>query len=256
MNVRGAALPAGRAVPQMQVHQVQPAELTDTQASISQPGHRDGVAGAVHRGQQPLPCPVRQHLRMPAVRAPGSQRVRRHLALHMAQERARPIGPGRQPAPVELPAQIAVHPERSLVQIEPFQAGRRRGERGLAVRTFPDPPWLAQRHRHLRSDDAHIPLEVPQRHRLNAEALTVQPPQVIHQQIGVGPLGPRPVMTAQEPVRLAVHPPLRPHDRPRPKAVPPRQLLNPELTDHNLPSHMPSIPMPANMTDDPDQVGK
>jgi hypothetical protein len=44
---------------------------------------------------------------MPAVRAPGSQQVRRHLALHMAQERARPIGPGRQPAPVELPAQIA-----------------------------------------------------------------------------------------------------------------------------------------------------
>ena len=104
--------------------------------------------------------------------------------------------------------------------------------------------------------DAHVALEVTLLDYVENQALTLQPPQVIHQLIRVRPLRPRAVIDPQEPVRLAVHPPLRPHDRPRPKAVPPRQLLNPELTDHNPPSHMPSIPMPANMTDDPDQVGK
>ncbi len=244
MQVRSTALAALRVRTQVQVDQVKPAELADPQAPVGQPGHRQRVTGAVHHRQQLLPGPVREHLRMPAMRPARRQRVGGHRGLNVPEERATAIGPGRQPGPVELAAQLTVDPYGRLIQVEALHA------RGGCW------PRHSQRHRHFGPDQAHIPLEVPQRHRLQAEALAIEPPKVIHQQIGVSPLRPRSVIPAQEPVRFRVHRPLRPHDRPRPPSTPPRQLLHPELTDHNLTSHPASLPIPANMADVPNQVGK
>ena len=68
VQVRRAALAAGRAFPKVQVHQVQPAQFTDPQAPVRQPCHRQGIAGTAHRGQQLVPGPVGENL-MTAVRA-------------------------------------------------------------------------------------------------------------------------------------------------------------------------------------------
>ena len=142
------------------------------------------------------------------------------------------------------------------MQIEALQAGSPGRQRGTPVRALADPPRLPERHADLGADDTHVTLKIPQHHRVEGQALPLQPPQVVHQQVRIRPLRARTLMDAQEPVCLSVDRALGPDDRPRPPPAPPRQLLNPELTNHNLPSHMPSEPMPANMTDVLDQVGK
>ena len=194
VHVRGPAVPARRVLVQVQVGQVQAAQLADPEAPVAQPGHHEPVPCRHDSLAEQVPGAVRQHLRVPAPDPARCQRIGGQLAAQVPQQRPVPVRPGRQPGPVQLPAQLPVDPQRGQVQVKPLQAGGRRRQRVLAIGPLADPPRLAQRHRHLRADDPHIPLQVPQRHRLRRQALPLQPAQVIDQQVRIRPLRPRTVM--------------------------------------------------------------
>ena len=185
-----------------------------------------------------------------------TERVRGHRRLHVPEERAAAVRPRRQPRAVELLAELGVDAEGGLVQVEALQASRRGRQRRPAVGPLADPPRLPERHADLGADDAHVPLQVPQLHRVERQALAFQPAQVIDQQIRVRPLRARAVVPAQEPVSLAVDRALGPDDRPRPPSALPLDLLDPQVPDHDVPCHSSSVPISANMTDVPNPVGK
>lgn len=67
------------------------------------------------------------------------------------------------------------------MQVETLRARRSGRQRVPTVPAFTGPPRLSQRHEHLGPDQADIPLEIPQRDRVQSQALPVQPPQMIHQ---------------------------------------------------------------------------
>ena len=164
VHVRRPALPARRAVAQVQVGQVQPAQLADPEPAVSQPGHHQPVPGRAHRLQQLLPGAVGRQLRMPAPLPRRGQRVGRQLALHMAQERPLPVGPRRQPGQLQLRAQLRVDAQQRLLQVEPLHARRSRRQRALAERAPPGPPRLAIRPAPRRAQRRHVALQVLQRH--------------------------------------------------------------------------------------------
>jgi hypothetical protein len=77
------------------------------------------------------------------------------------------------------------------------------------------------------------------------QALTLQPPQVIHQVVRVRLLRARTLMQAQEPVSLRMNDAVGPDDRPRPQPILPLDLLNPQVPNHHVPCHSSSIPTPG-----------
>jgi hypothetical protein len=114
----------------------------------------------------------------------------------------------------------------------------------------------AQRHVHVGADDADVALQVPQLDIAEGQALPLQPPQVVHQVVGIGPLRARPVMNPQEPVRLLVDRALGPHDRPRPPPALPVDPLDPQVPHDHPPRHPSPRADPWDIGDAPDQVGK
>jgi hypothetical protein len=171
VQVRGAALAAGRVLAQVQVDQVQSAELADAKPAVGEPGDHQPVPGGVHRLQQPLPGAVREHLRMSAVRPLRRQRVGGQRRLHVPEERTAPVHTRRQPGRAELLAEFAVDAEGGVMQVEALQTGRRDRQCGAAVGALADPPQLAERHADLGAHQAHIPFQVPQLNRIEGQAL-------------------------------------------------------------------------------------
>ena len=218
------------------------AEFTDPQAPVGKPGHHQTISRRVHRLQQRVSRAVGQHLRMPAVRSPRGQRIGRHRRRGVPEEGTAPVHPRRQPARIEPPAQLGVDTQRGLVQVEALQTGRRGRQRRPAVGALADSPRLAQRHPDLSAEDAHVALKVPQLHTVEAQALSLEPPKMIHEEVGVGPLSARSVVLAQEPVRRWVLCPFGPDDRPGPSPILPLDLLDPKVPDHHLPCHSSSVP--------------
>jgi hypothetical protein len=53
------------------------------------------------------------------------------------------------------------------------------------IRTLAHLSWLTQRHPYL-AEDTHVAFKTPQLHRVDGEALALQPAAVIDQHIGVG----------------------------------------------------------------------
>lgn len=104
---------------------------------------------------------------------------------------------------------------------------------------------LAVRAGHLRPEQAHIALQIPQRDPFDGQCLPFQPPQMVHQQVRVRPLGTRPVVGTQERIGRLVHRTLRPDDRERPPPARPRQLLDPQIPDNQPPWHVPSPGAPT-----------
>ena len=164
VNVRREALAAVRLLPQMQVDQVQPAQLADTEPPVAQPGHDHLVPRRSQVADQRLPRAVGEHLRMtPPHRRCRAQRVGRKLPGHVPEEHPPPVGPGRQPLAVQLVRQLLVSSLRSLELIEALQARGRAVQRALRVRFLARPPWPAVRPGVLRADGRHVPAEVPHR---------------------------------------------------------------------------------------------
>jgi hypothetical protein len=250
--VLAAALPARRAVAQVQVGQVQPAQLPDPEPPVRQPGHHQPVPGGGHRFQQHLPGAVGRQLRVPAPLPRRGQRIGRQLTLHMSQEGPLPVSPRRQPGQLQPRTQLRVDAQQRLMQVEALHA-RRGGRQGaLAERAPALTPRLAIRPAPCRAQRRHVALQVLQRHRLRRQRLPFQPAQVIQQQVRISPLGPRPVIAPQEPVRRLVHGPVRMHDRERPAAAIPFHRLHPEIPDDNPARHespdppdVPHVPGPA-----------
>src|SRR6266581_5922802 len=61
---------------------------------------------------------------------------------------------------------------------------------------------------------------------------------MIQQQVRIRPLGPRPLIAPQEPVRRLMHHPVRPHDRERPAtAAAPLDRLDAKIPDDKLARH-------------------
>ena len=166
------------------------------------------------------------------------QRVGRQLPLDMAEECPLPVRPRRQPGQLQLRAQLRVDAQQRLLQVEPLHARRCRRQRALAERAPPGPPRLAIRPAPRRAQRRHVTPQVLQRHRLRGQRLPLQPPQVIQQQVGIRPLGPRPLIAPQEPVRRLMHRPVRPHDRERPAAAAaPLHRLDAKIPDDKLARH-------------------
>ena len=138
VNVRRDALAAARLLPQMQVDQVQPAQLADTEPPVAQPGHDHLVPRRSQVADQRLPRAVGEHLRMtPPHRRCRAQRVGRKLPGHVPEEHPPPVGPGRQPLAVQLARQLLVGSLRSLELVEALQARGRAVQRALRVRFLP-----------------------------------------------------------------------------------------------------------------------
>lgn len=177
---------------------------------------------------------------MPSTHRPGrGQRIGRHPGQRVAQERAAAVGFRGQPVFLKRLRQVLVDLPRALIEVEPLQARGRRLQAALAVGALAQSPRPAERTGVLRADRRHVPLHVPQRRRVRAQALKLQPPQVIHQQIRVRPVRPARART-QEPVRHPVQRAVRPHDRVLPAAVAPNDLLHPDIAHNQPPSHAPS----------------
>ena len=184
----------------------------------------------------------------------GAERIGRQRRCCVTQKRAAPIEPRRQPSLVEALAELWVDPQRGLVQIETFQAGRRNRQRRKPIRAPTDPPRLTQRHPYLSTENAHVAFQIPQPDRVESQAVALQPPQVIDQHVGVCPLRTRAFVTAEESVRLRMLGPFRPHDGPRSPSVAAPDLLNPKISYHHSPRHMP--PPCPNVTNTANPVGK
>ena len=122
--------PQAGVLAQVQVDQVQPAQLTDPQAPVRQPGHHQPVPGGLTTPSSRSRAPSGSIFGCRR-RGPGrGQRVSRHrrgftCPRNDRRRSARDGSPPRQPR-----AQFAVHAERGLVQVEALQARRRSRESG------------------------------------------------------------------------------------------------------------------------------
>ena len=159
----------------------------------------------------------------------------------MPEEAATAVRPRRQPGQIQCLAELSVDPQRGLMQVETLQASGRTRQCRMPVWPFVEPPRLAQRPPHLGTDETHIAFQIPQRHRVEAQALPFQPAQVIDQQVGIGALGTRVLVPTQEPIGLPMLGPLGPDDRPRPPTALPLDPLHPQIADHHSPCHTTSF---------------
>src|SRR5258705_982666 len=176
---------------------------------------------------------------MPPSRTLWGKWIRRQRRCCVTQEGAAALQPRWQPRLAQAPTELGVNPERGLVQVETFEARRRNRQCRGPIRAFTDPPWLAHRHPYLGTENAHVAFQIPQPHRGESQAATLQPPQVIDQHVGVCPLRTRAFVTAEEPVRLRMLSPFRPYDGPRSPSVAPVDLLKPKISYHHSPRHTP-----------------
>ncbi len=109
---------------------------------------------------------------MPATSPPRSKGVGRHASDRMPEERPPAVGSGRQARLVQRLAERTVDAQRCLLPVEALQARRCRGQRGGAVGPLADPPRLPERLADLGAEQAHIALEVTQRHRGQRQAFS------------------------------------------------------------------------------------
>jgi hypothetical protein len=116
---------------------------------------------------------------MPPSRTLWRKWIRRQRRCCVAQEGAAAIQPRRQPRLAQALAELGIDPQRGLVQVETFQAGRRNRQCRTTTRALTDSPRLAQRHPYLGAENAHVAFQIPQLHTIEGQALALQPPQVI-----------------------------------------------------------------------------
>ena len=138
--------------------------------------------------------------------------------------------------PVQPPAELLVDPARGVMQVEALQAGRSAAD--SAALPYGRLPTRHGSPSGIRTSAPTTPCtaEDPATRPTQLQAFALQPPQMIHQQIGVRPLRTRPLIPPQEPVSLLLDRTLRPHDREGPTTITPLDPLHPQIT-HNEPTH-------------------
>ena len=137
VHVRVTALTAGRVLAQMQVDQVQPAELADPKARRRQPGHDQPVPRGVHR----LPAASPALRRAASSDAGAAARLGASGLPAAGSSRGPATGAAGPPASaagsVQLLTELGVDAERGVVQVEALQAGRRGRQRGRRTGVCP-----------------------------------------------------------------------------------------------------------------------
>ena len=132
----GSGTPRRPRLPQVQVGQVQPAELADPQATVGQPGHDQPVPRRARHAQQALPGALGSIFgcrRRGPFGASGFDGIDVFRA--PAATAAGPPGSAASSGRASRP--VPVHAQRRLVQVEALQAGRRRRQSRPPVKTHP-----------------------------------------------------------------------------------------------------------------------